>query len=98
MRLKRKARAQDEAFAMQNRIPTPRHFCQRASTLAPTLRRPVDSDSGKWQWLVFSLSFFTTSAFLRRSMNAMAVRSGPPSAERQVTEPFARVTEPAHQI
>jgi hypothetical protein len=41
---------------------------------------------------------FTTSAFLRRSMNAMAVRSGPPPGERQVTEPFARVTEPAHQI
>jgi hypothetical protein len=41
---------------------------------------------------------FTTSAFLRRSMSAMAVRSGPPSAKRQVTEPFARVTEPAHQI
>jgi hypothetical protein len=41
---------------------------------------------------------FTTSAFLRHSMNAMAVRSGPPSAERQVTESFARVTESAHQI
>jgi hypothetical protein len=41
---------------------------------------------------------FTTSAFLRRSMNAMAVRSGPLPAERQVTEPFARVTELAHQI
>jgi hypothetical protein len=41
---------------------------------------------------------FTTSAFLRRSMSAMAVCSGPPPAERQVIEPFARVTEPAHQI
>jgi hypothetical protein len=41
---------------------------------------------------------FTTSAFLRHSMNAMAVRSGVPSAERQVTESFARVTERAHQI
>jgi len=41
---------------------------------------------------------FTTSAFLRRSMSAMAVRSGPPSAKRQVTEPLDRVTEPAHQI
>jgi len=41
---------------------------------------------------------FTISAVLRRSMNAMAVRSGPPPAERQVTESFARVTEPAHQI
>jgi len=39
---------------------------------------------------------FTISAFLRRSMNAMAVRSEPPPAERQVIEPFARVTEPAH--
>jgi hypothetical protein len=41
---------------------------------------------------------FTTSAFLRRSMSAMAVRLGPPPAERQVTEPFARVTEPVQQI
>jgi hypothetical protein len=41
---------------------------------------------------------FTTSAFLRRSMHAMAVRSGPPPAECQVTEPFAGVTEPADQI
>jgi hypothetical protein len=41
---------------------------------------------------------FTTSAFLRRSMNAMDVRSGPPSAERQVTEPFAQVIEPSRQI
>jgi hypothetical protein len=41
---------------------------------------------------------FTTFAFLRRSVNALAVRSGPPPAERQMTEPFARVTEPAHQI
>jgi hypothetical protein len=41
---------------------------------------------------------FTTSEFLRRSMNALAVRSGPPPAERQVTEPFARVAEPAQQI
>jgi len=40
----------------------------------------------------------TISAVLRRSMNAMAVRSGPPPAERQMTEPFARVTEPAQQI
>jgi len=30
--------------------------------------------------------------------NAMAVRSGLPLAERQVSEPFARVTEPAQQI
>jgi len=41
---------------------------------------------------------FTISAVLCRSMNAMAVRSGPPLAERQMTEPFARVTEPAQQI
>jgi len=41
---------------------------------------------------------FTISAVLRRSMNAMAVRSGPPVVERQVTEPFAQVTEPAQQI
>jgi hypothetical protein len=41
---------------------------------------------------------FTTSAFLRRSVNALAVRSGPRPAEGQVTEPFARVNEPAHQI
>jgi len=41
---------------------------------------------------------FTTSVVLRRSMNSMAVRSGSPHAERQATESFARVTEPAHQI
>jgi hypothetical protein len=41
---------------------------------------------------------FTAFAFLRRSMNAMAVRWEPPPAERQMTEPFARVTEPAQQI
>ena len=99
MRLKRNARAQDEAFEMHNRIASPRHVCQRASTLAPLLPRPLRSgDSGMGQRLVCSLSFFTTSAFLRRSMNAMAVRSGPLPAERQVTEPFARVTELAHQI
>jgi hypothetical protein len=41
---------------------------------------------------------FTTSAFLRRSMNSTFVRSESPSAERQMTEPFARVNEPVHQI
>jgi hypothetical protein len=40
----------------------------------------------------------TISPVLRRSMNAMAVRSGLPLAERQMTEPFARVTGPAQQI
>jgi hypothetical protein len=41
---------------------------------------------------------FTTSAFLRRSMNSMALRSGPPPAERQVTEPFAQVIELSLEI
>ena len=73
-------------------------LCQRASNFAPLLRRLVRSDSGVGQLIGSQFLIFTTSAFLRRSMNAMAVRSGPPLGERQVTEPFARVTELAHQI
>ena len=59
---------------------------------------PVRTDSKMGELIGSQFVIFTTSAVLRHSMNAMAVRSGPPSAERQVTELFARVTESAHQI
>jgi hypothetical protein len=59
---------------------------------------PVRTDSGMGELIGAQFVIFTTFAFLRHSLNAMAVRSGPPPAERQMTEPFARVTEPAHQI
>ena len=72
--------------------------CQRASNFVPLLRRAVGSNTGTEQLITSQFIIFTTSAFLRRSMNAMAVRSGPPSAEGSVTESFARVTEHAHQI
>ena len=53
----------------------------------------------KWGELIgLQFVIFTTFAFLRRSMNSTAVRWGPPSAGRRMIEPFARVTEPAHQI
>jgi hypothetical protein len=59
---------------------------------------PVRTDSGMGELIDWQFVIFTIVAFLRRSVNALAVRSGPPPAERQMTEPFARVTEPAHQI
>ena len=59
--------------------------------------RSFCSDS-KMGELIVTVCHFHTFAFLRHSLNAMAVRSGPPPAERQMIEPFARVTEPAHQI
>ena len=54
--------------------------------------------SGMAELIDSQFVIFTISAVLCRSMNATAVRSGPPLAERQMTEPFARVTEPAQQI
>ena len=54
--------------------------------------------SGMAELIGSQFVIFTISAVLCRSMNAMAVRSGPPLAERQMIEPFARVTEPAQQI
>ena len=98
MRLKRKARAQDEALALHNRIASPRHS---ASVQAISYRYcgVLSAATPEWGELIGSqFVIFTTSAFLRRSMSAMAVRSGPRPAERQVTEPFARVAEPAQQI
>ena len=98
MRLKRKARAQDEALALHNRIASPRHS---ASVQAISYRYCgilSAADSEMAELIVWRFVIFTTFAFLRGSMSAMAVRSGPPPAERQVTEPFARVAEPAQQI
>jgi hypothetical protein len=84
------------SFAQPDSVSTP--LCQRASNFVPLLPRFVRTDSKMGELIGSQFVIFTTSAFLRRSMSAMAVRSGPPPAERQVIEPFARVTEPAHQI
>ena len=77
-------------------VSTP--LCQRASNFVLLLWRPVRIDSKMGELIGSQFVIFTTSAVLRHSMNSMAVLSGAPSAERQVTESFARVTESAHQI
>jgi hypothetical protein len=82
--------------AQPNCVSTP--LCHRATNVAALLRRSARSDSGMGQLIGSQFVIFTTSAFLRRSMNSMALRSGPPSAERQVTEPFAQVIELSLQI
>src|SRR5436190_14372876 len=99
MRRKPKARAQDEAFAVQPGdsiskplLPACNHFGNDTAASCPQRRLRNGAVVG------LQFVIFRTSAFLRRSTNAMAVRSGPSPAERQVSEPFARVTEPAHQI
>ena len=82
--------------AQPHSVSTP--LCHRATNVVALLQPSARSDSGMGQVTGLQFVIFTTSAFLRRSMNAMDVRSGPPSAERQVTEPFAQVIEPSRQI
>jgi len=82
--------------AQPHSVSTP--VCHRATNVVALLQPSARSDSGMGQVTGLQFVIFTTSAFLRRSMNAMDVRSGPPSAERQVTEPFAQVIEPSRQI
>ena len=82
--------------AQPDRVSRP--LCHRATNVVPLLWCSARSDSEKGQLIGSQVVIFRTSAFLRRSMNEIAVRPEPSPAEREVTEPFARVFEPAHQI
>ena len=82
--------------AQPDSVSTP--LCHRAANGVALRRRSARSDSGMAQLIGLQFVIFTTSSFLRRSMNSMALRSGRPPAERQVTEPFAPVIELSVQI